>query len=177
MKGCPANGMYLTCQPVCFTKQWKMLVSLGNYFQFLIHDTVHVYGVIQSLSHVRLCDPIDCSTPGSSVFLSWSLLTFMSIESGNHPTISSSASPCFLCLQSFLASGSFPELALCIMWPKYWSISNSPCNEYSGSTAFRIDWSDLLAVRGTLKSLLQYNSKASLLQCSAFLMVQLSHIM
>ena len=147
MKGCPANSMYLTCQPVCFTKQWKMLVSLGNYFQFLIHDTVHVYGVIQSLSHVRFCDPIDCSTPGSSVFLSLGVCSHSCpLSQGCYPTISSSASPFFLCLQSFLASGSFPELALCIRWPKYWSVSNSPCNEYSGSIAFRIDWSDLLAI-------------------------------
>ena len=71
------------------------------------------------------------------------------------------------------------ELALPIRWPKYWSFSfsNSPSNEYSGLISFRIDWFDLLAVQGTLKSLLQYHSsKASVLQCSAFFMVQLSHL-
>ena len=71
------------------------------------------------------------------------------------------------------------ESALCIRWPKYWSFrfSMSPSNEYSGLTSFRIDWFDLLAVQGTLKSLLQhYNSKASILWCSAFFMVQLSHL-
>ena len=67
--------------------------------------------------------------------------------------------------------------ALCIKWPKYWSYgcSISPSNEYSGLISFRMDWLDLLAVQGTLKSLLQhYRSKASILQCSAFFMVQLS---
>ena len=67
---------------------------------------------------------------------------------------------------------------LCIRWPKYWnfSFSISPYNEYSGLVSFRMDWFDLLAVQGTLKSLLQHHSsKASILQCSAFFMVQLSH--
>ena len=70
------------------------------------------------------------------------------------------------------------ESVLRIRWPKYWSFSFSisPSNEYSGLISFRMDWLDLLAVQGTLKSLLQYHSsKASILQCSAFFMVQLSH--
>ena len=70
------------------------------------------------------------------------------------------------------------ESALCIRWSKYWclSFSISPSNEYSGLISFRIDWFDLLAVQGTLKSLLQHHSsKASILQCSTFLMVQISH--
>ena len=65
-----------------------------------------------------------------------------------------------------------------IRWPKHWSfsLSISPSNEYSGLISFRMDWSDLLAVQGTLKSLLQHHSsKASILQCSAFFVVQLSH--
>ena len=62
------------------------------------------------------------------------------------------------------------ESALHIRWPKYWSFSISPSNKYSGLISFRIDWLDLLAVQGTLK-----NSKASILQCSAFFMVQFSH--
>ena len=66
--------------------------------------------------------------------------------------------------------------ALPIRWPKYWSLSISPSNESSRLISFRIDWFDLLAVHGTLKSLLQHHSlKASILQCSAFFMVQLSH--
>ena len=70
------------------------------------------------------------------------------------------------------------ESVLCIRWPKYWSFSFSisPSSEYSGLISLRIDWLDLLAVQGTLKSLLQHHSiKASSLQCSAFLIVQLSH--
>ena len=70
------------------------------------------------------------------------------------------------------------ESVLCIRWPKYWSFSFSisPSNEYSGLISFRMDWLDLLAVQGTLKSLLQHHtSKASILRCSAFFIVQLSH--
>ena len=71
------------------------------------------------------------------------------------------------------------ELALCIRWPKYWnfSFSISPSNEYSGLISFRIDWFDLLAVQGTLKSLPQHHSsKSSIFRCSAFFMVQLSSV-
>ena len=65
------------------------------------------------------------------------------------------------------------ESALCIRWPNYWSFSNSSSNVYSGLISFRMDWLDLLAVQGTLKSLLQHHSsKSSMLQCSAFLIVQ-----
>ena len=90
-----------------------------------------------------------------------------------------------LCRPFLLLPSIFPsirvfsnESALCIRWPKYWSFSFniSPSNEYSGLISFRMDWLDLLAVQGTLKSLLQHhNSKASILQCSAFFIVQLSH--
>ena len=84
-----------------------------------------------------------------------------------HPTISSAVVPFSSYLQSFPASGSFPESALRIRWPKYWSFSFSisPSNEYSGLISFKIDWFDLLAVQGTLKSLLQHHSsKASILR-------------
>ena len=67
------------------------------------------------------------------------------------------------------------ESSLHIRWPKYWRFSISPSNEYSGLISFRIDWFDLLAVQGTLKSLLQHYSSKAILQCSPFLMVQLSH--
>ena len=68
------------------------------------------------------------------------------------------------------------ESALHIMWPKYWSFSISSSNEYSGLITFRMDWFDLLAVQGTLKSLLQHHSsKVLILQCSAFFLVQISH--
>ena len=91
-----------------------------------------------------------------------------------HPTISSSVVPFSSCPQSFPAS----ESALRMRWPKYWSFSFniSPSNEYSGLISFRMDWLDLLAVQGTLKSLLKHHSsKASVLWCSTFLMIQLSH--
>ena len=90
-----------------------------------------------------------------------------------------------LCHHLLLLPSIFPsirvfssESALCIRWPKYWSFSLniSPSNEYSGKISFRIDWLDLLPFQGTLKSLLQHHSsKASILQCSAFFIVQLSH--
>ena len=90
-----------------------------------------------------------------------------------------------LCHLLLLLPSIFPSIrifsnksVLLIRWPKYWSVSFSisPFNEYSGLISFRIDWFDLFAVQGPLKSLLQHcNSKASILQCSAFFMVQLSH--
>ena len=90
-----------------------------------------------------------------------------------------------LCCTLLLLPSIFPsirvfsnESVLCIRWPKFWSFSFSiiPSNKYSGLISFRIDWLDLLAVQGTLKSFLQHHSsKASILQCSAFFTVQLSH--
>ena len=91
-----------------------------------------------------------------------------------HPTISSSVVPFSSCPQSFPASGSFQMHQLFTSWPKYWSFSFSisPSNEHPGLISFRMDWLDLLAVQGTLKSLLQHHSsKASILQCSAFFIV------
>ena len=103
----------------------------------------------------------------------------MSIESrGCNPTISCSAVPFSSCFQSFPASGFSNESVLPIRWPNYWSFSFSisPSNEYSGLISFRIDWLDLLAAQGTLKRLLQHrSSKALILQCSTFFIVQLSH--
>ena len=97
-----------------------------------------------------------------------------------HPTISSSVIPLLLLPSNFLSIRVFPsESALCIRWPKYWSFSVSPCNEYSGLIFFRIDWLNLLVVQGTFqhhKSLLQnHSSKPSILRHSAFFTVQLSH--
>ena len=92
-----------------------------------------------------------------------------------HPISSSFVIPFSSCLQSFPAS---KELVLGIRWPKYWSFSFniSPSNEYSGLISFRMDWLDLFAVQGTLKSLLQHHSsKASVLRHSAFFIVQLLH--
>ena len=95
-----------------------------------------------------------------------------------HPAISSSVVPFSSCPQSLPASGSFPMSQLCMRWPKYWSFSFSisPSSEHPGLISFAMDWLGLLAVQGTLKSLLQHHSsKASILWCSAFFTVQLSH--
>ena len=96
-----------------------------------------------------------------------------------HPAISSSVIPFSSCLLSFPASGYFQRSQFfTIRWPNYWNISFSisPSNEYSWLISFRMDWWDLLAVQGTLKSLLQHHSsKASILLHSAFFTVQLSH--
>ena len=131
-------------------------------------------------SCLTLCNPMDRSTPG---FLSFtnpqSLLKLMSMESVipfNHLIL---CHPLLL-LPSFLPSIRVfsNESALRIRWPKYWSFSSSisPSNEYSGLISFKMDRLDLLAVQGTLKSPLQHHSsKASILHCSAFFMVQLSY--
>ena len=110
---------------------------------------------------------------------SQSLLKLMSIDSvmlNNHLVL---CHPLLLLLSTFPRSRIFSsESALCIRWPKYWSFSFSvrPSNEYSGRISFSIDWLDLLAVQGTLKSLPQnHTSKVSVLQHSAFFMVQISH--
>ena len=113
-----------------------------------------------------------------SITNAWSLLKLMSIElvmPSNH---------LILCRPFLLPPSIFPsirvfsnESVLHIRWPKYWSFSISPSNEYSGLISFRMDWLDLLAVQGTLKSLLQHHSsKASILWHSAFFMVQISHL-
>ena len=109
---------------------------------------------------------------------SWSLLKLMSIVSDAiqplHPLLSFSP-PAFNISQHH---GLFKESVLHIRWQKYWSFSFSisPSNEYSSLISFMMDWLDLLAVQGTLKSLLQHHrSTASILQCSAFFIVQLSH--
>ena len=112
-----------------------------------------------------------------SLTISWSLLEFMSVESvmlSNH---------LILCHPLLLLPSILPgitvftnESALPIRWPKYWSFSISPANEYSGLISFRIDWFDLLVIQGTLKSLLQHHSsKVSTLWHSVFFMVQLSY--
>ena len=114
-----------------------------------------------------------------SITNSWSLLKLMSVESvmpSNHlilcyPLLLPSMSPSIRVFSS--------ESVLCIRWPKYWSFSFSisPSKGYSGLIFFRMDWLDLIAIQGTLKSLLQcHSSKASILQHSAFFIVQLSHL-
>ena len=139
--------------------------------------------VVQSLNCVRLfVTPWTAACQASlSFIISQSLLKLMAIESvmpSNHLIL---CHPLFL-LPSILTSIRIfsNESALHIRWPEYWSLSLSfsisPSNEYSGLISFRIDWFDLLAVQGTLKSLLQHHSsKGSILWLSAFFMAQLSH--
>ena len=126
-----------------------------------------------------LCDPMNRSTPGLPVHhqLQEFTQTHASSQCG-HPAISSSVIPFSSCLQSPTASVFSNELTLCMRWPKYWSFSFSiiPSKEIPGLISFRMDWLDYLAVQGTLKSLLHHHSsKASILWCSIFFMVQLSH--
>ena len=140
-----------------------------------------LFSSVQLLSRVRLSVTpwIAAHQASLSITNSRSLLKLMSIE----PVMPSNH--LILCCPLLLLPSVFPcirlfssELILRIKWPKYWSFSFSisPSNEYSGLISFRIDWLDLLAVQGTLKSLLQHHSsKASILQCSAFSVVQLSH--
>ena len=135
-----------------------------------------LYCCFQSLSHVQLfATPWTVARQASLSFtVSWSLLKLISIESvmpSNH---------LILCRPLLFLPSIFPsirvfsnESVLCIRWPKYWGFSISPSNEYTGLISFRIDWFDLLEVQGTLKSLLQHHSsKASILWCSVFFMVQ-----
>ena len=139
------------------------------------------FSSVQSLSHFGFfVTPWTAAHWASlSITNSWSLLKLMCIE----PVMLSNS--LILCRPLLLLPSIFPsvrvfsnESVLCIRWPKYWSFSFSisPSNEYSGLISFRMDWFDLLAVQGTLKSLLQHHSsKASILWRSAFFIVQLSH--
>ena len=139
---------------------------------------LNCYSVVQFC--LTLCDPMDCSTQASLFFtISWSLLNLMSVESvmpSNH---------LILCCPLLLLPSIFPsirvfsnESVICIKWPKYWSFSFniSPSNEHPQLIPFSMDWLDLLAVQGTLKSLLQHHSlKASIAWHSAFFIIPLSH--
>ena len=153
---------------------------LFPYLFIILSFPPSAFSSVQSLSRVWLfATPWTAARQASSQTISWSLLRLMSIESvmpSNH---------LILCHPLLLLPSIFPsirvfsnESVLCIRCPMYWSFSFSICpsNEYSGLISFRIDRFDLLAVQGTLKSLLQYHSsKASILWHSAFFMVQLLH--
>ena len=139
------------------------------------------FSSVQSLSHVWffVTPWIAAHQASLSITNSRSSLRLTSIESVMP------SSSLILCHPLLLLPSIFPsisvfssESAFCVRWPKYWSLSFniSPSNEHPGLISFRMDWLDLLAVQGTLKTLLQHHStKASILQCSAFFTVQLSH--
>ena len=140
-----------------------------------------VVAVILSLTHIQLITTTwtTACQASQSITISWSLLKLMSIElviPSNHALL---CHPLLLLPSIFLSIRVFSnESALCIKWPTYWSFSFSisPSSEYSGLISFQIDWFDLLAVWGTVKSILHHHSsKAWILQCSAFFMVQLYH--
>ena len=156
---------------------------------FFIHSSVsrnlgsfHIFSSVQFSSFsLTLCDTMNCSTPDTSLSItnSWSLPKPMSIElviPSNHLIL---CHPLLLLPSIFSSIRVFSnESAVCIRWLKYWSFSFniSPSNKHPELTSFRVDLLDLLAVQGTLKSPLQHHSsKASVLQCSAFFIVQLSH--
>ena len=138
------------------------LTSLNFSFMFLKHVVI-----VQLLTHVCLCGPMNCNMPGFPVFhylLEFQVHVLELVMPSNH---------LILCHPLLLLPSIFPsvrvfsnELALHIRWPNYWrfSVSIRPSNEYLGLISFRIDWLDLLAVQGTLKSLLHHHSwKASVL--------------
>ena len=150
--------------------------------EFLVqfHTSYYLHSSVQLLRHVQLfATPLTAACQASlSITNSWSLFKLTSIElvmPSNH----------FILCHPLLLPSIFPsirvfsnESVLHIRWPKYWSFSFniSPSNEYSGLISFRMDWLDLFAIQGTLRSLLKHHSiKASIFQWSAFFIVQLSH--
>ena len=154
------------------------MLGSNQRFRYLIHSLFTLSSITQLCP--TLCDPMDCSTPGLPVHhqlpeFTQSLLKLMSIESVMP------SSHLILCRPLLLLPPIPPSIrvfsnksALCIRWPEYWSFSFSisPSNEHPGLISFRMDWLDLLAVQGILKSLLQHHSsKASVLWCSAFFIV------
>ena len=170
---------------VCLWPQWNPTkISIHKFKRKIfkhLKTKVHQFSSVQSLSRVRLfATPwIAAHQTSLSITNSWSSLRFTSIESvmpSNH---------LILCRPLLLLPPIPPsirvfsnESILCMRWPKYWSFSFSiiPSKEIPGLISFRMDWLDLLAVQGTLKSLLQHHSsKASILWRSAFFTVQLSH--
>ena len=145
----------------CFTL-WAMEDQSLIVYSKVIYIASMSFSSVQPLSHVPLfATPWSAACQASlSITNSQSFLRLMSTELVFHPTILSSAVSFSSCLQSFPASGSFTESILHFRWPNYWGISFSisPFNEYSGLISFKIDWFDLIAVHGTLKSLLQHHS-------------------
>ena len=182
-KNCQEHHQACSLQPVpwaCRTDaQEGPLHKTGHGTGSSVWKPSHTVSSVQFSSSVMS----DSATPWTaarqaslSITKSWSLLKLMSIE------LEMPSNHLILCHLLLLLSSIFPsirvfsnESVLCITWPKYWSFSISLSSEYSGLISFRMDWLDLLAVQGTLKSLLQHqSSKASFLWCAAVFIVQLS---
>ena len=171
-------GLSCNLSPLLILKYYTLCIFTNPYAIISLPILLVLFISVQLLSHVWLfTTPWTTARQTSLSFtISWSLLKLMSTASmmpSNHHQ------PLLLLPSTFPNTRVFSnESALCIKWPKYWSFtfSNSPSNAYSGLISLRTDWLDLLKVQGTLKSLLQHhNWKASILQCSAFFMVQFSH--
>ena len=184
MPGLPVPHHLPVCPSSCSLHQWchPAISSSDALFSFYYQSfpesgTFPMRQPFALVSSVPSdCNPMDCSMDCTN---SWSLLKLISIESvmpSNHLIL---CCPLLLPPSIFPSIGVFSnESVLWIRWPKYWSFSFdvSPTNEYSELISFRMDWVDFLAVQGTLKSPLQHHSsKASILYCSAFFIVQLSH--
>ena len=162
--------------------QCGKLSEFKSHFVLFFLESLSVYfSSVQLLSHVRLfATPWTVARQASlSITNSWSLLKLMSVESGMPSNYLILCHPLLILPSTFPSIKVFSnESALRIRWPKYWSFRFciSLSNEHPGLISFRMDLLDLLAVQGTLKSLLQHHSsKASTLWCSAFFMVQVSH--
>ena len=157
------------------TLKSQTLSLIFSFKSLRVFSSVQFSSVAQS--RLTLCDPMNCSTPGLPVHHQLRLTEFTQTHvcrvgdaiQPSHP-LSSPSPPSIRVFSN--------ESALHMRWPKYWSFSFSiiPSKVHPRLISFRMDWLDLLAVQGTLKSLLQnHSSKASILQCSAFFTVQLSH--
>ena len=176
---------YWTTREVPFYSSWTGALGLGE-----AHSSTWIFQAVQGPlcpveswekegSHVRLfVTPWTAARQASlSLTVSWNLPKFTSIE------LVTPSNHLILCCPLLLLLLIFPSIrvfsnksALHIRWPKYYSFSTSPSNEYSGLISFRMDWFDFLVVQGTLKCLLQHHSsKASILRRSAFFIIQLSH--
>ena len=159
------NELYIQ---FCLTRKWR--VSKINTWYLLRKRCYVVYISVQfssvTQSRLTLCDPMDCSMPGFPV-----LHQLPELAQTHIPQVGMLSNHLILCCPLLLPPSIFPSIrvfsnqsVLCIRWSKYWnfSFSISPSNEYLGLISFRMDWFDLLAVQGTLKSLLQHHSsKAS----------------
>ena len=173
-----ADSSWLAWQPTA--RPQCSYLNMDNFieFQHQIFCSLLFSSIAQSCP--TLCNPMDCSMPGFPVHHQLPELTKTHVH-----RVSDAIQPSNLLPSPLLPPSIFPsirvfssESALCIRWPKYWSFSFSisSSNEYSGLISFRMEWLDLFAVQGTLKSLLQHHSsKTSVLQCSAFFITQLSH--
>ena len=182
------SGLDLPEIKLFFNIYFEIIFNLQNvakivqltYTLYSSYPNVSVQFSLVAQSCPTLCDHRTAARQASlSITNSRSLLKLMSIKSvmpSNHLIL---CRPLLLLLSVFPSTRVFSnESVLRIRWPKYWgySFNNSPSNEYLGLISFRMDWLDLLAVQGTLKTLIQHHSsKASILRCSAFFIVQRSH--